>query len=122
MPEGVVPVNTRPRLPSEETAKSLANPVPMDEAAIVRGKTYYEYYCVFCHGDKGDGHGPVGQSYIPTPTDLRIPKIQGYSDGQIFRTMLIGAGHEPVLEKVVLPEHRWYLVSYVRRLGSAPSK
>ena len=122
MPEGVVPVDLRPPVPSAEAAKTLPNPVPISDAAVARGKVYYEYYCIFCHGDKGDGNGPVGQSYVPVPTDLRSPKIQGYTDGEIFRTMLLGVGHEPVLEKVVLPEHRWYLVDYVRSLGSVTPK
>ena len=81
-----------------------------------RGKVYYDYYCVFCHGDKGDGNGPVGESYVPVPADLRAAKIQAYADGELLRAMLVGTGHEPVLGRVVHPEHRWYLVLYVRSM------
>jgi len=103
-------------------AATMANPVPADEDSCARGKIYYQYYCIFCHGEQGDGNGPVGQSYVPKPADLRTPKVQGYSDGQILVTMLTGEGHEPVLERVAPPEHRWYLVHYVRTLGSAASR
>jgi len=119
LPDGVVPVDAWPPIPSADEAKTLANPIPATEDNRACGKVYYEYYCVFCHGDKGDGNGPVGQSYTPIPTDLRSPKVQAYSDGQVLRSMLLGNGHEPVLDKVVLPEHRWYLVHYVRALGAS---
>lgn len=121
MPAGVVPVTDwPPPLPSETESRTLANPVPATSANIDRGATYYKYYCVFCHGEKGDGNGPVGESYVPKPSDLRSPKIMAYSDGEMLRAMLLGIGHEPVLEYVVHPEHRWYLVLYTRQLGSSP--
>ena len=119
LPAGIVPVDSWPPIPSADEAKTVANLVPASAESQARGKIYYEYYCIFCHGDKGDGNGPVGESYTPIPTDLRSDKIKGYSDGQLFRTMLTGIGHEPVLERVVLPEHRWYLVQYVRTLGAS---
>jgi len=124
LPTGVVPVDlpdasSSGRVPAEEDAAKMVNPLPATEENAARGKVYYQYYCVFCHGEKGDGNGPVGQSYTPKPADLRAPKVQAYSDGQMLRSMLTGEGHEPVLEKVVPMEHRWYLVYYVRILGSS---
>ncbi len=111
-PAGAVPVEPAPELP-QKTAK---NPLSTSEEHYEWGKTYYEYYCLFCHGEKGDGNGPVGQSYVPIPTDLRLPKVQALSDGELYRAMLSGTGHAPVLERVVPPEHRWYLVLYIRSL------
>ena len=127
MPGGAVPTGTpdvapNGRAPAAEEALGMANPVPASGDSVARGKVYYQYYCVFCHGDSGDGNGPVGQSYVPKPTDLRTPKISGYSDGQLLRAMLAGVGHEPVLEKVVPPEHRWPLVNYVRTLAPPAKK
>jgi cytochrome c1 len=60
-----------------------------------RGKIYYGYYCSFCHGDKGDGFGPVGYSYNPVPADLHTAKIQSMSDGELLYAMLTGTGHAP---------------------------
>jgi mono/diheme cytochrome c family protein len=124
-PEGVVPVvSPYPPLPTTRQATTMPNllfvnrsPTAADYAA---GKTYYEYYgCLACHGAAGDGRGPVGESYVPAPTDLRAAKFRDYSDGQLLRASLTGIGHEPVLERTVLAEHRWLLVLYVRSL-SAP--
>jgi len=114
-----VPVNVifEP-LPSKEQSLKLTNPVAKTEENIAKGKVYYGYYCAFCHNDNGDGFGPVGHSYIPVPTDLRSEKIRLMTDGQILYSMLTGTGHSPMLERIVLPEYRWYLVLYTRHLSS----
>ena len=53
----------------------MKNPLPERQDVRDRGRVYYNYYCVFCHGDNGQGDGPVGYSYMPAPTDLHAPKI-----------------------------------------------
>jgi mono/diheme cytochrome c family protein len=117
-PEGIVPAGAPepPPLPDD----SAKNPLEDTPANRARGAVYYQYYCTFCHGQQGDGHGPVGESYVPVPTDLRQPQVQAMSDGHLVRAMLTGTGHEPVLERVVPEQHRWYLVLYVRALGAKP--
>ena len=120
LPEGVVTVEVPATLPTAGEAAGLANPLPASRENIMRGRVYYHYYCLFCHGEEGKGDGPVGESYVPVPTDLESAKIAGYKDGVLLRAMLTGIGHDPVLERVVPPQHRWYLVLYVRSLkGSA---
>jgi len=121
-PEGVVPlVDPVPQVPAAAEARRLASPLQATQANVARGKVYYEYYCVSCHGDKGDGNGPVGESYVPKPADLRSEKVRAYSDGELLRAMLGGVGHEPMLVQIVQPEHHWYLVLYARRLAASPS-
>ena len=116
-PEGVVPVEPNDKaLPGPMQTAMMHNPLISNAYNIARGKVYYEYYCIFCHGDAGLGDGPVGLSYMPKPADLRDPVIAEMNDGQLFRAMLSGPGHSPVLERVVPAGHRWYLVLYVRAL------
>ena len=118
LPDGVVPVQPAPALPAPDAARALTNPLAATPAHLAGGKIYYEYYCIFCHGPSGHGDGAVGQSYVPVPADLAAPRVQAFSDGQLLRAMLTGTGHEPVLERVVPPEHRWPLVLYVRALAA----
>ncbi|MBJ6748748.1 c-type cytochrome [Geomonas anaerohicana] len=119
---GAVSVTPSPdRAPGEADAAGLANPVPATPAAVAQGAVYYGYYCTFCHGVSGAGDGPVGNSYVPRPADLRLPKVAAYRDGELLRAMLTGAGHEPVLERVVPAAHRWPLVHYLRSLNSPGS-
>ena len=117
IPPGTQAVHPPDRLPSAAQAVQLKNPLAGNARDLARARVYYTYYCVFCHGDGGAGDGPVGQSYIPRPADLRSGKIAAYRDGELLRFMLTGVGHGPVLERVVPPEHRWYLVLLVRALS-----
>jgi mono/diheme cytochrome c family protein len=95
---------------------SVRNPLADAEQTLRAGKAHYTNYCTFCHGKEGHGDGPVGRSYMPVPTDLTSPAVQGLPDEALYRRMLIGVGHAPVLSDVVDPEARWYIVSYVRSL------
>jgi mono/diheme cytochrome c family protein len=110
------------KVPTTQQAMAITNPVPASAANIARGKTYYQYYCAFCHGDAGGGDGPVAQAYVPVPSDLRAPRVRALSDGQLYRAMLTAMGHEPVMETTVLPEHRWYVVLYVRYLAGVATQ
>ena len=120
LPAGVVPVEDfAAPPPSPEAARDLVNPLAgqaEDAATLAAGRTYYGYYCVACHGDRGDGRGPVGESFDPAPPDLAGAKVRAYTDGQLLRAMLTSTGHQPVLPRVIRPEHRWPLVLHVRKL------
>ena len=92
---------------------SLNIPEPTD-GNISRAQVYYNYYCVFCHGENGKGHGPVGQSYVPKPANLNADSILNYNKTVLYQAIFKGTGHEPVLERVVPPQHRKYIMMYVR--------
>ncbi|HYA34358.1 MAG TPA: cytochrome c [Candidatus Binataceae bacterium] len=38
---------------------------------VSEGRGLYMQYCAACHGEKGDGHGPVAKSLKESPGDLR---------------------------------------------------
>lgn len=112
VPAGIMPVawTQKPNL------ESMRNPVADTEATRRIGQAYYRDYCAFCHGPAGDGEGPVGRSYVPMPTDLTTLTVQGLSDSDLYRGMLTGVGHAPVLGYVVDPNAPWYIIHYVRSL------
>jgi mono/diheme cytochrome c family protein len=116
-PPGTVSVNQPVELSAAAQPSPFKNPQAPTLAEEAAGSVYYKYYCVFCHGETGAGNGPVGQSYTPVPADLRLPKVAAYNDVELLRRMLTGVGHEPILERVVPPEHRWRLAQFVRTLG-----
>ncbi len=113
VPEGVMPVAWT----QTPTVESMRNPVADTETMRRIGQAYYRDYCAFCHGQDGHGDGPVGRSYVPTPTDLTTPVVRGRSDGALYGDMLTGVGHAPVLGYVVDPNAPWYIIHYVRSLG-----
>lgn len=117
VPQGIVPVVIdAAAIPSPQAAAQWRNPLPDTEHTRETGRVYYGYYCAFCHGQTGRGDGPVGDGYTPVPSDLTVPRVRNLSDGALYRAMLTGVGHEPVLDYVIEPRARWYLVSFTRRL------
>ncbi|MFQ6132387.1 MAG: c-type cytochrome [Armatimonadota bacterium] len=119
MPEG--PTQSIPRggaaIPTAEEAAALRSPIAPSQRALARGRLYYGYYCQACHGEDGRGHAPVGESYYPAPTDLSRAEVQSKSDGELYRAMVVGTGHEPTLAYIVPPERRWLIVLHVRELA-----
>jgi mono/diheme cytochrome c family protein len=116
MPTRLVPFTGGDMVPGEEEAAALINPIPSSPAARERGRLYYGYYCQHCHGADGSSRTPVGDSYIPMPIRLDSPRVQEASDGQLYRRMVLGQGHEPVMRNTVPPERRWYIVHFIRTL------
>jgi cytochrome c553 len=89
--------------------------IPPDvEGNVITGRTYYEYYCTFCHGAEGNGNGEVGKSYVPKPSDLSRGSFSEISPGKFYRASFTGTGHSPVLERVIPFEYRPYILLYVR--------
>jgi len=119
LPDGVVPVRDPvPSVPTTRQAATMRDPLEPSAGNLDRGRTYYAYYCASCHGADGRGHGPVGESYKPAPADLLAPAVRDLGDGELYRRMLSGTGHEPVLNRVIPAADRWYLVLYVRHLAA----
>lgn len=114
MPANSVPFGGGDRIPKPGVARTLVNPVPPSAAAIAAGRAYYGYYCRHCHGERGDSRTPVGDSYVPKPTPLASPAVQAATDGELYRKMVTGPGHDPVLTSTVPPERRWYIAHYIR--------
>ncbi len=94
------------------------NPTAADDASIARGKELFTINCQMCHGDTGDGTGPIAPFLLNfKPADLTSDVVQSKSDGSIFLTISNGLeGRMPALnENLTVPE-RWDVVNYVRTL------
>jgi mono/diheme cytochrome c family protein len=84
------------------------------ETILKNGKELFTAMCQHCHGEKGDGNGPMvasgAYSGVPSYTNLAT-----LSDGQIFYSIYYGKGmmgaHSPLLNKKEI----WTLVHYVRQ-------
>jgi mono/diheme cytochrome c family protein len=117
MPAGTVPESGYAPVPTAQEAQAQRNPLPATAETLELGRRYYGYYCQHCHGEDGRGQTPVGESYNPRPTDLTTPAVQGLSDGEMYRDMLTGIGHAPVMAATVAAERRWYVISFLRSLS-----
>ncbi len=103
-------------------ADKTKNPVEATEASIATGKELFmtrgKGFCVFCHGETGEGNKENLPRLRRVPADLsdakRMPKL---SDGNIFWKMTKGIpGIMPSREKALTEEERWHVVNFVRTL------
>jgi len=95
--------------------KELRNPFVMNNKNLERGKHIYDNYCLICHGEKGDGDGPLIPKF-PNPPSLTSKKISTYEDGRFFHIITHGSGDMPSHSAQILEKDRWYLVHYLKQL------
>jgi len=94
------------------------NPVTVDETSIARGTELYRINCKMCHGETGEGNGPIAPFLVNfKPANLTSPVVQFLSDGAIFMTITNGKeGRMPALNENLTVRERWDVVNYVRTL------
>lgn len=94
------------------------NPMEADDASIARGAELYVINCKMCHGDTGEGTGPVAAFLVNfKPANLTSDVVQSKSDGSIFLTITNGLeGRMPPLNENFTVSERWDVVNFVRTL------
>jgi mono/diheme cytochrome c family protein len=94
-----------------------SNPVPSDEVSLQRGEILYSIHCALCHGENGQGDGPLEEFYTDrSPSDLTARNIAAQFDGVLFRTISQGLGQMPALAENLTPHERWDVINYLRSL------
>ena len=88
-----------------------------------KGKQIYQLYCVTCHGENGDGQGPVGRTLNPPPRDFTQGEFKfGGADQDLFDIITNGAaakGGSPLMAPwgaVISEQDRWAIVAFIRTL------
>jgi mono/diheme cytochrome c family protein len=111
---------------ARQAGELLANPVPLTEEALLRGKNRFDIFCIVCHGPKGQGDGPAtGTNPVtqvprfPAPPSLHTEQAQGYKDGTIYHIVTQGISKMPGYSDKLTEEDRWKVIHYVRALQRA---
>ena len=97
----------------------MPNPYPATEAALMRGKTIYQEFCIGCHGQMGDGQGRAFKYLTPTPlnfTTLRRNLAGGKYIGGIFYYQImngITGTAMPYFKKDLESEKIWDVSNFV---------
>lgn len=109
--------------PAGDYFKSAAdvNPLELTEdnqkAIFDQGKKLFKINCAHCHGEKGDGKGPMVESgaYLGVPD---FANLTGLADGQMFYSIYYGKGmmgaHAPLLKNKEI----WTVVHHINKLQS----
>lgn len=97
-----------------------ANPVPADDISISRGETLFKINCVMCHGETGEGNGPVSSLIHNKPANLTSIITQSKTDGILFTTITNGVeGRMPPMVENLTVRDRWDVINYIRTLEAA---
>jgi mono/diheme cytochrome c family protein len=117
VPARSVPVEGPAYVPG---AGSPTNPVPADEASLARGEQLFRTHCQMCHGETGQGNGPISAFLVQKrPADISSELVQSKDDGTLFLTISNGFGMMPALNANLTVRERWDVVNYVRTLKAA---
>jgi mono/diheme cytochrome c family protein len=124
---GTVPRGVQPfrygATPDEalRAGRELRNPVAPGTAALTEGRALYETFCLVCHGERGQGDGPLVPR-IPNPPAYTSPRVREMAPGQIFHVISRGSGRMPSYAAQIPYDQRWLIVLYVSALrdGKAP--
>ncbi|HET7361158.1 MAG TPA: cytochrome c [Salinimicrobium sp.] len=120
--EGTIPRGWKP-YPYENSnegylaAKAeLENPLPYTEENLSEGKELYTIYCAICHGDTGDGKGPLVQN----GKFLGVPAYNGpgrdITEGSIYHVMYYGRNAMGSYASQTSIKERWQIDYYVLSL------
>jgi hypothetical protein len=98
------------------------SPVAFTPDVLARGKQRYGIYCLPCHGELGNGRGPVitkYTSYSIPPVSYFDPRILQAEDGYIFDVISNGIRNMASYKAQIPVADRWSIVGHVRELQKA---
>ena len=65
-------------------ARAQVNPVAATPDVVRAGMEHWADHCATCHANDGSGDTPVGRTLYPPAPDMRGPRTQGMTDGELF--------------------------------------
>ena len=102
------------------TYKGLKNPVSDSDENFVAAREHFADHCATCHGNDGSGNTEMGRNLYPKAPDMRLPRTQNLSDGEIFYFIENGVRLTGMPGwSTGTPEGErssWQLVHFIRRL------
>lgn len=121
MPEDGVPISGRDPAYAAGEIGQLENPVEATEESIARGQTLYQVNCQVCHGETGQGNGPMLEFMTPyganPPADLTQQRLQDAPDSHFYNVITNGLPpYMPPFGNLIPGSDIWDIINYVRSL------
>jgi len=122
-PSGVCPQPRKtPNAPAD--FRKMVNPLPVSNANVSAGKKLFHetaqpLACKQCHGENGDGQGPLGGGLVPPPRNFTCGQMMNdLPDGQLFWIIKKGSPGTGMMAFAGLPDEQvWQLIQYIRTLA-----
>lgn len=119
IPRGSLPLHYgATRDEAERAGRELSNPIPATADTVAQGRVLYDTFCLVCHGERGEGDGPLVPR-IPNPPSYTSARVRGMPPGRIFHVITFGSGRMPSHASQIPPDDRWLIATYVRTLQTA---
>ena len=117
IPRGFLPFRYRGTAEDRERAGRELHAPTADAQMVKDGQALYEVYCLVCHGDKGQGDGPLVPK-IGNPPSYSSPRVSQLPPGQLYHVITLGSGRMPSYASQIPSADRWKIISYVQVLQS----
>ena len=109
--------------PVAEAFPQLTNPMSGDAESAARGQKLFVKNCAKCHGESGNGYGPVSHGFTTWPRQLWAWNNSGpETDGYLFGFITNGRSDMPPWGIILSENERWDLVSYIKKLKPQSDK
>jgi mono/diheme cytochrome c family protein len=107
------------RLAIPKSARAMQNPMSATPDLIVAGRRHFADHCASCHANDGSGNTEMGQKLYPRAPDMRLPRTQELSDGELYYIIENGIRFTgmPAWGQGGPNDHEtWHLVLFIRHL------
>ncbi len=92
---------------------TLVSPLQPTEDVLAEGQVLYSRFCSHCHGDSGEGDGPVNDK-LQGVANLKSATLKGVNPGHIFHVITYGKGRMFQHASQLEPLERWKISLYVK--------
>jgi len=130
--EGTIPRGYTPyQYPNDTSGYRRAgieweNPEEVTTEYLEKGKDLYNKFCMHCHGESGNGDGPVIQNskFPPPPSFITGQSSRGGAmmdlrEGNMYHTIMYGLNMMGSHASQVNHDERWLIVSYIKSMQAA---
>lgn len=103
----------------------IANPFPITEKGLARGKQLYDINCGICHGEKADGGGYLareGGKYPVAPANFKLDTFYNSTNGRFYHAIMYGKNMMGSYADKLSYEERWQVIHYIRSLQAKEKK
>ena len=122
-PADTIPVHGgEPPMSLEQATIKMHNPLEPTPENIAKGKDQFTTYCAPCHGESGQGNGPVAHLLAKPPKNLISGTSKDLPDGYIYGAIRDGVLSMPSYAEEMPADQRWQVVMYIRSMQSAAAK